>query len=45
MSHDANKQGAKNQPEKLTWDDLNWLYEKHKIDVSDITEIPGFENF
>ena len=31
--------------EKLTWDDLYYLWDKHNLSVGEIHGIPGYENF
>ena len=30
---------------KLTWQDIQWLWENHQISPADIESIPGLENF
>ena len=29
----------------LTWDDLDYLFEHHQLEIMDIEKIPGYENF
>lgn len=44
-AYGSDEDGEEPVIQKLTWDDLDYLWSKFKIGVSDIQTIPGFQNF